>query len=64
MEATYIRVAGGGMVLAFLIGGAGACIPEMLILRSMFKKKLIFAFVLNVFLVAIAAGYLVSLLRY
>ncbi|HQP31087.1 MAG TPA: permease [Deltaproteobacteria bacterium] len=55
---------GVGTVLALVIGGAGASIPEMIILGSMFKKKLVFAFVLNVFLVAIAAGYLVDLLIY
>jgi len=53
-----------GTVLALVIGGAGASIPEMIILGSMFKKKLVFAFVLNVFLVAVAAGYLVDLLIY
>ena len=41
---------------------AGASIPELIILGSMFKKRLIFAFVLNVFLVAVVAGYLVDLL--
>ncbi|MCK9197186.1 MAG: permease [Syntrophales bacterium] len=55
---------GVGTVLALIIGGAGASIPEMIILSSMFKKKLIIAFVLNVFLVAIAAGYLVDILIY
>ena len=55
---------GVGTVLALIIGGAGASIPEMIILSSMFKKKLIFVFVLNVFLVAIVAGYLVDLLIY
>ena len=55
---------GVGTVLALIIGGAGASIPEMIILSSMFKKKLILAFVLNVFLVAIVAGYLVDLLIY
>jgi uncharacterized membrane protein YraQ (UPF0718 family) len=55
---------GVGTVLALIIGGAGASIPEMIILGSMFKKKLILAFALNVFLVAIVAGYLVDLLIY
>ncbi|HOK07747.1 MAG TPA: permease [Syntrophales bacterium] len=55
---------GVGTVLALIIGGAGASIPEMIILASMFKKRLIIAFVLNVFLVAVAAGYLVDLLMY
>jgi len=55
---------GLGTILALIIGGAGASIPEIIILGSMFRKKLIFAFVLNVFLVAIAAGYLVELMIY
>ena len=55
---------GVGTVLALIIGGAGASIPEMILLCSMFKKKLVFVFALNVFLVAIVAGYLVDLLVY
>ncbi len=55
---------GVGTVLALIIGGAGASIPELIILGSIFKKKLIIAFALNVFLVAIVAGYLVELLVY
>jgi uncharacterized membrane protein YraQ (UPF0718 family) len=55
---------GVGTVLALIIGGAGASIPEIIILASMFRKKLIFAFVATVFLVAIAAGYFVDLLIY
>lgn len=55
---------GVGTVLALIIGGAGASIPELIILGSMFKKKLITAFVLNVFGVAIVTGYLVNLLIY
>jgi uncharacterized membrane protein YraQ (UPF0718 family) len=55
---------GVGTVLALIIGGAGASIPEIIILASMFKKKLIFAFVLNVFLVAIVAAYLVNYMLY
>ncbi|MDD3846256.1 MAG: permease [Syntrophorhabdaceae bacterium] len=55
---------GVGTVLALIIGGAGASIPEMIILGSMFKKKLVLAFLVNVFLVAIAAGYLVDWLVY
>lgn len=55
---------GVGTVLALVIGGAGASIPELIILGSMFKKKLIIAFALNVFVIAIAAGYLVDILIY
>ncbi len=55
---------GVGTVLALVIGGAGASIPELIILSSMFKKNLLIAFVLNVFVIAIAAGYLVDILLY
>jgi uncharacterized membrane protein YraQ (UPF0718 family) len=50
-----------GTVLALIICGAGASIPEMIILGSLFRKRLVLAFMLNVFLVALAAGYLVNL---
>lgn len=53
---------GVGTVLALVIGGAGASIPEIIILGSIFKRRLIFAFCLTVFGVAVAAGYLVDLL--
>jgi len=55
---------GVGTVLALVISGAGASIPEIIILSSMFKKKLIIAFALNVFVIAVAAGYLVDILLY
>lgn len=55
---------GLGTVLALIIGGAGASIPELIILGSMFKRKLVLAFALNVFVVAIVAGFLVELLVY
>lgn len=55
---------GLGTVLALIIGGAGASIPELILLGSMFKKKLVFAFAVNVFFVAIAAGFLVEWLVY
>jgi len=38
--------------------------PEIILLGSMFKKKLVAAFALNVFLVAIVAGYLINYLVY
>lgn len=55
---------GMGTVLALIIGGAGASIPEMTLLASLFKRKLLMAFILNVFLVAIIAGYLVDYFLY
>jgi uncharacterized membrane protein YraQ (UPF0718 family) len=55
---------GLGTVLALIIGGAGASIPELIMLGSMFKKKRVLAFAVNVFIVAIVAGYLVEWLVY
>lgn len=45
-----------GVVIALIIGGAGASLPELSLLNSIFKKKMIFAFVACVFFVAITAG--------
>ena len=53
---------GVGTVLALVIGGAGASIPEIIILGSIFNRRLIVAFCLTVFVTAVAAGYLVDLL--
>ncbi len=55
---------GMGTVLVLIIGGAGASIPEIILLGSLFKKKLLAGFTLNVFLVAIIAGYLVDFFLY
>jgi hypothetical protein len=51
---------GLGTVVALIIGGAGASIPELILINSMFRKKLVFAFAVNVFVVAIVAGYLMD----
>lgn len=51
-----------GAVLALIIGGAGASIPELTLLSSIFKKKLMAAFVGTVFFIAVIAGYLANLL--
>lgn len=53
---------GVGTVLALVVGGAGASIPEIIILTSIFKRRLVFAFVLTVFVVAVVAGYVVDLM--
>ena len=47
---------GLGTVLAFMTGGAGTSIPELIILGSMFKRRLVLAFALNVFFLTIVAG--------
>lgn len=53
---------GIGTVLALVVGGAGASIPEIIILSSIFKRRLVCAFVLTVFMVAVATGYIADLL--
>jgi uncharacterized membrane protein YraQ (UPF0718 family) len=53
---------GVGTVLALVVGGAGASIPEIIILNSIFKRRLMVAFVVTVFVVAVAAGYVVDLM--
>ena len=45
-----------GVVVALIIGGAGASLPELSLLSSMFRKKMIAAFVTCVFVVAIVTG--------
>lgn len=51
-----------GAVLALIIGGAGASMPEITLLSSIFKKKLLAAFVMTVFSIAVVAGYLANML--
>ena len=53
---------GLGTVLALVVAGAGASIPEIIILNSIFKRRLVIAFVLCVFVVAIATGYIADCL--
>jgi len=47
-----------GAVLALVIGGAGASIPELTLLSAIFKRKMLAAFVLTIITIAIAVGYL------
>jgi uncharacterized membrane protein YraQ (UPF0718 family) len=53
-----------GAVLALVIGGAGASIPELTLLSAIFEKKLLAAFVLTIFAIAVAAGYLANVLTF
>jgi uncharacterized membrane protein YraQ (UPF0718 family) len=53
---------GVGAVLALIIGGAGMSIPEISLLAAIFKKKLVAVFVATIFIVAVLAGFLASLL--
>jgi uncharacterized membrane protein YraQ (UPF0718 family) len=47
-----------GAVIALIIGGAGMAIPEMAMLASIFKKRLVGAIVLVIWTTAVMGGYL------
>ena len=51
-----------GAVIALVIGGAGMAIPEMSMLASIFKKKLVTMIVAVIFLTAVISGYLFNIL--
>lgn len=51
-----------GAVIALVIGGAGMAIPEMSMLASIFKKKLVAMIVTVIFLTAVISGYLFNVL--
>jgi uncharacterized membrane protein YraQ (UPF0718 family) len=53
---------GIGAVIALVIGGAGASLPEMVMLKRMFHWPILLAFLSAVFTVAITTGYLAQLL--
>lgn len=50
-----------GAVVALVIGGAGMAIPEMTMLASLFKKRMVIMMVLTIFLTATIGGYLFNL---
>lgn len=49
-----------GAVLALVIGGAGASIPELTLLSAIFEKRLLAAFLLTIFGIAVAVGFLAN----
>ena len=49
---------GIGAVIALVIGGAGASLPEMVMLKRMFYWPILIAFLFSVFGIAIATGFL------
>lgn len=51
-----------GTVIALLIGGTGASIPEIVMLSKLFKTKFLIAFISAILLVAISTGFLINLL--
>lgn len=53
---------GMGPVMALIIGSAGASLTEVILLKALFKTRLIIAFLLIIVGMAIGAGYLYMLL--
>jgi len=51
-----------GAVMALIISGAGVAIPELTMLASIFKKKIIIAFVVIVFITAVLSGLIFNML--
>lgn len=50
-----------GIVIALILGGAGASIPEVSLLSSIFKKPMVITFVICIFLVATVTGFAFTL---
>ncbi|WP_145443535.1 permease [Staphylococcus hominis] len=50
-----------GTVVALIIGGAGASIPEVVLLSKLFKKKIVISFVIAILVVAISTGLMVNI---
>ena len=50
-----------GTVIALIIGGAGASIPELALLSKLFKKKFLVAFITAILVVAISAGMILNI---
>jgi uncharacterized membrane protein YraQ (UPF0718 family) len=50
-----------GAVMALIIGGAGASLPEMVMLKRMFKLPVLLAFLATVFGMAMSAGFMINI---
>ena len=50
-----------GAILALTIAGAGASLPEMIMLKKIFKMPIMIFFLVSVFIMAIGCGYIVNL---
>ncbi|MGI2251910.1 permease [Staphylococcus cohnii] len=51
-----------GTVVALIIGGAGASIPEVVLLSKLFKKKFVISFIIAFLVVAIVTGLIVNII--
>jgi len=52
-----------GAIMALIIGGAGASIPELTLLASIFKPKLVATFTVTILVVAILSGFIFQILQ-
>src|SRR5699024_9236966 len=59
-EALVSKVMSMGTVIALVIGGAGASIPEVVMLSKLFKKKFLVAFIATILLVATGTGLIIN----
>lgn len=53
---------GLGSVMALIIGSAGASLTEVILLKSIFKNKMIYAFVIVILVMAVGSGYLYQII--
>lgn len=51
-----------GVIMSFLIAGAGCSLPELVLLKQMFKMKFLFLFVMIILGVAISFGIFINLI--
>ena len=51
-----------GTVVALIIGGAGASIPEVVLLSKLFKRNFVLSFVIAILVVAFATGLIVNII--
>ncbi|WP_317609033.1 permease [Staphylococcus epidermidis] len=51
-----------GTVVSLIIGGAGASIPEVVLLSKLFKKEFVVSFVIAILVVAISTGLIVNII--
>ncbi|RSL29541.1 permease [Salibacterium salarium] len=61
-DALISKGMGIGSVIALLVGGAGASIPEVVLLNKLFKRKLVAAFVASILFVAVSTGFIVQII--
>ncbi|WP_035711365.1 permease [Salibacterium aidingense] len=51
-----------GAILALTVGGAGASIPEIVMLSKLFQRKLVLAFIASILLAAVSTGLLANIM--